>query len=252
MQRQLTSVRGSLMFLAMCACCACWGTDASAQAAINVSGSIGATSDFVFRGLSYTRGGPAIQASIDLEHASGLYGGLFASSTNPNPGRSPAAEVDAWLGYGRNLSDALSLDLRYLHYAYPDDPRLVEYDRDEFTAALGWRGIVFLAATYSPNTDAIASTPGFGEGDAGTLELSFRHQLSTRWSISAGVGRYYLSDIYDADYDFWGVTLSADLTPFELHLAALGADDTAERIFTSRVADERFAATVLYRFTWSR
>jgi uncharacterized protein (TIGR02001 family) len=202
--------------------------------------------------LSYTRGGPAVQGSANVEHASGLYGGLFASSTNPNPGESPPAEIDVWLGFGSNFSESVSLDLRYLHYAYPDDPRIAEYDRDEVTATLGVRGIVFLAATYSPNTEAIASAPNFDEGDTGALELSVRHQFSTRWSLSAGVGRYFLSEIYDADYDYWGVTLSADLSPFELHLAALGADDTAERIFTATAAGERFTATLLYRFAFAR
>src|SRR5690606_19082688 len=102
-----------------------------------ISGSIGATSDFVFRGLSYTRGGPAAQASLDLEVDAGVYAGGFVSSTNPNPGASPPAEVDLWLGLQRVLNEWLSADLRYVHYMYPDDPRVADYDRDELTATLG-------------------------------------------------------------------------------------------------------------------
>lgn len=252
MQRKLSGVRGYILLLALCASGGVWPNPVAAQTAMNVGGSIGATSDFVFRGLSYTRGGPAMQASLDLEHGSGIYGGAFASTTNPNPGKSPPVEIDVWLGYGRDLSEWVSIDVRYLHYAYPDDPRVAEYDRDEITATLGLRGMFFIAATYSPNTEAIASTPGISEGDAGALELSFRHQLTPRWSISAGVGRFFLSNIYDDDYDYWGITLAADLSPFELHLAALGADNTAERIFSSTAAGERFTATLLYRFAITR
>lgn len=220
----------------------------SAQAQTRVSGSIGATSDFVFRGLSYSRGDAAVQASVDLESSSGFVFGAFASSVNPNPGRSPHAEVDLWAAYSRAWNDWLAADFRYTHYMYPDDPRVADYDRDELMATLALRSRVFISATFSPNTDAIASTPGFAKGNTWSLELSGRHSLSERWTLSAGIGRYFLDEIYGVDYDYWGATLSADFSPVELHLAVLGSDGTAERIFTSRNAGERLAATILYRF----
>lgn len=222
---------------------------ALADVLLSTSGSIGATSDFVFRGLSYSGGDPALQASLDLEMARGAYVGTFVSSTNPNPGPSPSAEVDLWAGYHRTLGNSMSTDLRYTHYMYPDDPRVADYDRDEFTASLGIRNALFLSATYSPNTEAIASTAGIATGDAWALEISALHQFTPRWSLALGGGRYLLSDVYEEDYDYWGATLSADFTPVEVHFAVLGADDTAERLFTSRAAGERFAVTVLYRFT---
>ena len=62
---------------------------------VNVySGSIGGTSDFVFRGLSLTRGKPAAQASIDVEFPKEFYVGAFAATCDPNPGPSPPFEID--------------------------------------------------------------------------------------------------------------------------------------------------------------
>jgi uncharacterized protein (TIGR02001 family) len=222
------------------------------MAQTTLSGSIGATSDFVFRGLSYTRGDPAVQGSLDLELPIGIYTGTFVSSTNPNPGNSPSAEVDLWAGYTHSFNEWISTDLRFTHYMYPDDPRVAEYDRDELTATLGVHGRVFLSATFSPNTEAIASTPGLSEGDSWAIELSASQPLSSRWSLSAGVGRYLLDEIYADDYDYWSISVSADFSPLEVHLALLGADDTAERIFTKRAAGERVALTALYRFSLTR
>lgn len=220
----------------------------SALAQTTMSGSIGATSDFVFRGLSYSRGDAAVQASVDWELSSGLALGAFTSSVNPNPGRSPNAELDLWAAYSQSLNDWLAADFRYTHYMYPDDPRVADYDRDELTATLALRGSAFISASFSPNTDAIASTPGFSKGDSWSVELSGRHSLSERWAISAGIGRYFLDEVYGIDYDYWSATLSADFAPVELHLAVLGSDGTAERIFSSRNAGERVTATILYRF----
>ena len=245
MQRLVHTVGQLLLFGAAVT----WGSWLScAQAQTRVAGSIGATSDFVFRGLSYSRGDAAAQGSVDIELPSALAFGAFASSVNPNPGRSPNAELDLWAAYGRSWNEWVATDLRYTHYMYPDDPRVADYDRDELTATLALRGSAFISATFSPNTEAIAATPGFSTGDTWALELSARHSFSERWAIGAGIGRYFLEEIYGIDYDYWGATLSANFAPIELHLAVLGSDRAAERIFTSRSAGERVAVTALYRF----
>src|SRR5678815_5605688 len=54
-----------------------------------ITGSLGGTSDFVFRGLSLTRGKPAAQASLDVEFPKEFYVGAFVATTDPNPGPSP-------------------------------------------------------------------------------------------------------------------------------------------------------------------
>src|SRR5215510_13710606 len=122
-----------------------------------LSGSIGATSDGVYRGLSYTRGQPAALGSVEIEFAPQLYAGMFATSVDPNRGESPGAEVDAWAGWHWSPVESLSGDLRLTHYAYPNDPRIADYDRDELTVTFGLHDAFFLGVTYSPNTEAIGS-----------------------------------------------------------------------------------------------
>ena len=53
------------------------------------TGSLGGTSDFVFRGLSLTRGKPAAQASLDVEFPKEFYVGAFVATCDPNPGPEP-------------------------------------------------------------------------------------------------------------------------------------------------------------------
>jgi uncharacterized protein (TIGR02001 family) len=217
-----------------------------------ISASVGATSDFVFRGLSYTRGKPAGLASLDVEFPSNTYLGGFVSSADPNPGPSPVVEMDFWLGQHWSLGSTFSADLRLTHYMYPDDPRVADYDRDELTATLGIKDVVFLSATWSPNTDSVGSLAGVDEGDVWTVELSARRSFGGRYSIGAGAGYYDLYDVYDDAYAYWSLTLIADFAPFQLQLAALGADSTAERIFGTRSAGQRIAVTALYRFATTR
>jgi hypothetical protein len=185
------TARASLAIIVMCAL----ASTALAQGSgtRSISATVGATSDFVFRGLSYTRGKPAGLASFDIEFPSQTYFGGFVSSADPNPGPSPAVEMDFWLGHHWGLGTSFSADLRLTHYMYPDDPRVADYDRDELTATLGIKDSVFLAATYSPNTDAVGSVAGFSDGEvwrwscpvAGPLAGAIRSVPG--WAITASM-----------------------------------------------------------------
>ena len=224
---------------------------AHADAVNVVTGSLGATSDFVFRGLSLTRGKPAAQASLDVEFPKEFYVGAFVATADPNPGPSPPVELDAWAGRYWRVSETLSADVRISEYSYPDDPRRVSYNRTEITGTLGWRNQLFVAAIYSPNTKAVGSSPGYREGSAWALELSGRQPLNDRWALSAGVGHYDLERVYGMSYNYWNATVTATLAPFELQLAYLGVDDKADEHFARRSTGDRIAFTALWRFSSS-
>ncbi len=228
------------------------GGHAHAQGASVVSGTVGGTSDFVFRGLSLTRGKPAAQASLDVEFPHEFYIGAFVATADPNDGPSPHFEVDAWLGRYWRLSESFSADLRLSQYTYPEDPRRRNYNRTEFTATLGFRNAFYIAAIYSPNTDALASSPGYEEGDAWAVELSGRHAFNERWAVSAGVGHYGLDEVYQDSYHYWNATLTATIAPFEIQLAFLGVDPDADRHFDADTTGNRVALTALWRFSNSR
>ena len=222
---------------------------ANAQGVRVVSGSLGATSDFVYRGLSLTRGRPALQASIDVEFSREFYLGGFVATVETNAGPSPGVEFDVWAGRYWRLGEDLSADLRLAQYTYPDDPRRMSYNRSEATATLGWRNRLFASANYSPNTRALGSSPGYGRGDVWSVEVAARHPFNDRYSLSAGLGHYDLEEVYHDSYNYWNLTLTAALKPFELQLAWLGVDSGADRHFSEDSVGNRLALTALWRFS---
>ena len=91
-----------------------------------VSGTVSAISDYRFRGLSQSAGDPAVQGALNVNHASGLYAGLWASSTN-FANISPAAdatygkmELDIYAGWTGEIHSGVSADIGLLYYVYPD------------------------------------------------------------------------------------------------------------------------------------
>jgi uncharacterized protein (TIGR02001 family) len=238
----------TLIVIAFTAGGACAGS-AHADSVQVVSGSIGGTSDFVFRGLSLTRGKPAAQASIDVEFPKEFYIGAFVSTADPKPDPSPYMEMDFWAGRYWRISENVSGDLRISQYSYPDDPRRVSYNRTELTATVGLQNRFFAAAIYSPNTSAIGSSAGYDEGSAWALEVSGRQPINERLSITAGFGHYDLQEVYHDSYNYWNVTLTAAFRPFELQFAYLGVDDSVEQHFNPDSVGDRFAVTALWRFS---
>ncbi len=98
----------------------------SAQAAdivtipdVTVTGSVAATTDYLFRGISQTSNNAAIQGALTATHASGVYGTLWGSSIASAAGGS---EMDVLLGYATpiNISPTLkgTLDVGVMRYVY--------------------------------------------------------------------------------------------------------------------------------------
>ncbi len=82
-----------------------------------------AASDYYFRGVSQTLNEPALQADLAVEHASGWFGSLFASTVSfperpyENLG---TIEIAAQVGYGHSLGRGWTAVGTAAHYAYPD------------------------------------------------------------------------------------------------------------------------------------
>ena len=108
---------------------------------------------------------------------------------------------------------------------------------------------VFAAAIYSPNTEAVGSTGGYDQGNAWAVEISGRHALDERFSISAGFGHYGLDEVYHDSYNYWNATLIGTFRPFELQLAYLGISSDADEHFTPDSVGDRVALTALWRFS---
>ena len=242
----------TLIVIAFTACGLARVAAAQADSVHVFTGSVGGTSDFVFRGLSLTRGKPAGQVSLDVEFPQEFYVGVFAASADPKPGPGPSAEIDFWAGRYWRLSDNFSADLRLSQYTYPNDPRRVSYNRTELTATAGFHDQLFVAAIYSPNTGAVGSTAGYAEGNAWALEVSGRRPINEHFAISAGVGHYGLNQVYNDSYNYWNATLIATFRPFELQLAYLGVDANAADHFDPDSVGDRVALTALWRFSTTK
>lgn len=83
----------------------------------NVSANVTLGSEYIFRGISQTKGDPGIQGGLDIVHESGLYVGAWVSNTDYQTSDA-TMERDYYFGYGGNITEELALHVGWLQYHY--------------------------------------------------------------------------------------------------------------------------------------
>ena len=131
--------------------------DAAPPAAVTVSGSAAIVSDYRFRGVSQSDRQMAVQGGITLAHASGVYGGVWASNL-AGWGTFGGAnmELDLIGGYKARVAGNATLDVGLTWYMYPGGAAKTDF-AEPYVKLTGTNGPATLTAgvAYAPRQQAI-------------------------------------------------------------------------------------------------
>ena len=85
-----------------------------------VTGNLGLTSDYRFRGISQSQNAPAIQGGVEYAHESGLYVGNWNSSVSSQVyTNGSGVESDLYGGFKKDVYKGITVDLGTYNYFYP-------------------------------------------------------------------------------------------------------------------------------------
>ena len=128
---------------------------ASAAAAhAEFTGTLAATTDYNWRGITQTAQDPALQGSLDFSTEMGLHGGAWASNVDFGGG-DPNVEIDLYAGWGGG--ETFPWDVGVVYYTYPGASDL---NFTEFYGSLGWEWITG-KISYSYNFGGYAGAQAF-------------------------------------------------------------------------------------------
>ena len=197
-----------------------WTLFAATAAQAQVTGNLGLTSDYRFRGVSQTQNAPAVQGGIDYNHKSGFYVGNWNSSVSSQMyTNGSGVESDLYAGFKKDIYKGLTIDVGSYNYFYP---------RATTTANTGsnydtYEG--FLGLGYGPVSAKYSRTLGngyFGTANARGSEYyqaDFAQPLvyiSKNLSLLAHVGRTNVANSTSLDYTDVNVGLGYDLKGWAL------------------------------------
>lgn len=202
---------------------------------------VGVVSDYLFRGVSQTRGGAAVQGGVDYTHASGLYAGIWGSSitwVKDWLGKG-SLEVDVYGGYKNSFADGdWNYDIGLITYNYPSKggstrgnaavfAQLADPSTTEVYGAIGykWLTLKYSQAISShfigwiPTTSAGVDLSKNSKG-SDYLELNAAYDIGDGWGVSGHIGKQKVKNVNrvvgtpsteNADYTDWNIGVTKDL-----------------------------------------
>ena len=200
----------------------------TAQAHAEFSGTVLMATDYVFRGISNTDGGPAIQGSFDFEHDSGIYAGIWASNVKFRENadvdavetvQEASIEIDYYAGMASELDNCFSWEVGAQLVTYPGAEEALNYDYWEALLALGYS---FDQVALEPELigQAYFSPDYFGNsGDATYLSGLVYLYLPGDVGLNLSIGRQTFEEDASLDYADTKIGITKALAGFEFELA---------------------------------
>jgi uncharacterized protein (TIGR02001 family) len=217
---------------------AAFAQEEAEEASSPFSWSVAVASDYVFRGVSQTDEGPALQGGLTWSADSGFYAGAWASNVDYGSG-GPDAELDTFIGYNTDLGgdDFVNLDLMLNRYNYLGGNGS-DLSYNEFFTKLTFAGSFAVTGTYT--NDVWAS----GE-DGWYFGASKSFSLPSDFTLDVNVGKSLFDSSVARDYADWGVALGRSWGNFNAKLGYVGTDSNGE-INSGELAGDRAVLTLTY------
>ncbi|ASJ97703.1 MULTISPECIES: TorF family putative porin [Shewanella] len=191
-----------------------------------VSGEIGITNDYRFRGVSQTAGDFAVQAGIDYSMESGFFVGAWGSNVD-DESYDADVEIDIYAGYAGAFGedDAVEYDFTLTYYTYPGQDESSQY----LEATLGFYIADFHVAQWYTNDYANADV------SLHYTEVNYSYGFAENWSLDLHVG-YNYGDGADLDwgenYLDYSIGVSTEMNGFGFSLAWLDTNLSSENEIT--------------------
>ena len=183
------------------------------------------TSDYRYRGLSQTRGKPALQGGADYSHSpTGLYAGIWASTIKwtQDLGGEGSVEIDLYGGKKGEFAPGVAYDFGGLYYAYPSNGLAPSANTFELYGQVGY-GPAYVKYSHS-------TTNLFGTADSkgsGYLDLGANIDLAAGFVLNLHAGRQRVANNGVYSYNDYKIGVTRDLGFASVAVAFIKAETDA-------------------------
>lgn len=202
-------------------------------------------SDYVWRGITQSQGGIALQSSLDFELSDNVSFGVWGSTVDFTEANDPDdganIELNAYVQFQEALSDGWTASAQLVRYFYPGTHSGVSYDYNELAVGLEFEGLVGLSMAFS--NDAMAT------GSRGlTYELWGSYPIAEHWAVNATVGHADLGKALGDAYQYYEVSLVRDWENITVTAHLTGTVSAATTIWDEALTRSRGVVSVTTRF----
>jgi len=216
-----------------------------AVADIKVGGQVGVSTDHIFRGVSQTMSGAAIEAEVDVDFENGWYGYVWGSNVDYTDALTPDdgadIEVDFGIGYIFSATHNVTLGLELVKYTNPGTEEGYDYNYEELLASVTFYDEHSLTVGYSDNV--------FGNpGDGIYYALNSGLDLSNEISLGLELGHYDLSESFDTAYSYAELSIAGELKSIDWQISYVTTTDADEDVFYASTTKDRLMLALSMSF----
>jgi uncharacterized protein (TIGR02001 family) len=182
------------------------------------SANIGLASNYMWRGVSQTRNGVAVQGGLDLTHSSGFYMGTWLSNVDFKLAPKAHTEQDIYAGYGFSVGD-FAFDFKHTKYLY-DNASALNFNEThaQVSYAAGDLGTFAVGVDYSKDTPIVhtdSSIHYYG---------TYTYALPAGVGLTATLGQYDFKDSgwvggTDSKYSYYNIGVAKEFYGINVGLA---------------------------------
>ena len=169
----------------------------SYASAVEISGNVGLSSDYIWRGMTQTSGDIAVSGGFDLSTDMGFYLGTWASNASAG---TASMELDVYLGFSGEMAENMTYNVGYISVIYPGNDAL---DFEEAYIAFDIYGLSILYSDGQNNGPSYSEIGYSTEAGPGSFSISHGSYEDTGDNTLVGydwgVGDFTIGFYY---YDF--------------------------------------------------
>jgi len=221
-----------------------------------LGGNLVLTSDYIYRGISSSNNEGAFQADLHVANG-GTFLGVFGSTRDSNLEPYASYDLEVYLGHRFDLSNAWSATVSARSHYLLGGPQETSDDYQELGAGVSYLDFWTFSLTAIPNAERYWETPSgyerLSRAPAFVAETSVQWLLHAGFYLTGGAGYYRITGtgpgIEAANgYAYGNVGIAYDHRPWRLEVGYYLTGDKAQVLFPYPSADERFAASIAWRF----
>ena len=222
--------------------------------AASLGGEVSVTSDYIYRGLSESRGHAAVQIDLHASSAAGTFVGAWASTRDRKLDPEANYEVELYLGHRFNFTSAWSTTLTAVSYSYVGDTKEMSNDFQEVSAAVSYLDRWTFSLSAAPNIMRYWRYRRAGRTAAYTADTAGQWLLSEGLFLTGGAGYYYYFSAPisrlpgGAGYGYANVGFAFERQGWRLDVGYFVTQKRAELLSAYPTADNRIAGTLSWHF----
>ena len=214
----------------------------------SVGGHVDGTTDYVFRGVSQTRGASAAQADLHYQTTGGWFAGAWGSTVDLNPGEGGTVELNAYAGRAWSFNGPWNAKVTGVQYVYPNDTDFLRYDYFELVTSVAYEDRFGITVSWSPKVSRFSNYGLARDSHTFTYEMVGQLPMAEHLAATASLGYYDLSQLFGAGYTYGSLGLVGSYKNVRADLAWFGASDTARELFGLETAGDRWSFTLTWWF----